>query len=53
MKFQLPEARWGEHWVTVIDTAQFVPDLREHRQIHASEETTLPAYSTVVLRSIE
>ena len=53
MKFQLPEARWGEHWVTVIDTAQFVPDLREHRQIHASEETTLPAYSTVVLRRIE
>jgi glycogen operon protein len=52
LPFRLPIA-WGDHWVKVIDTKTSIPDLREHHQILAGEETHLEAYSMVVLRRVD
>jgi isoamylase len=52
MTFKLP-ATWGDRWVKVVDTNHPVPDLREHRQIRASEEVRLESHSMIVLRRVD
>jgi hypothetical protein len=37
----------------VIDTNKPVPDLREHRELHAGQEMIVEGYAMMVLRRVD
>jgi len=53
LRFTLPTCGWGDRWVTVIDTNEPVPDLREQHQHRAGEAMEVEARSMVVLRRVD
>jgi len=53
MPFRLPTCPWGDRWEIAIDTNKPIPDLREHRELHAGEQVEVEAYSMMVLRRLD